>query len=47
MNHWTQSEVDFLKENWGKIDTYLIAWKLRRKQYAVEQKYRKVMKDKK
>ncbi len=46
MQRWKQSELDYLQENWGQIDTYLIAWKLRRNQYAVEQMYRKVMKTK-
>ena len=45
--NWTKSEIEFLTENYGKLDLYLIAWKLRRRESAVVHKYRDLLRKEK
>ena len=45
--NWTKDEVDYLMENFGKTDLYLIAWRVRRKESAVLCKRRDIIKKQK
>jgi hypothetical protein len=44
--NWTPAQLTYLLDNYGKMDLYLLAWKLRRKEDAVKQKYRQLLKQK-
>jgi hypothetical protein len=46
MQPYSKTEIQFIRDNMGKMPTYVIAWKLRRKESAVIQKYNNLLKSK-
>ena len=46
MAPYSKAEIHFIRDNMGKMPTYVIAWKLRRKESAVIQKYNNLLKSK-
>lgn len=43
--NWTPDQIDYIRANYGNIPLYLLAWKVRRGEDAVRQKYRQLMKN--